>query len=973
MICPSCGGENPDGFAFCGHCGVALGSGAAREVRKTVTVLFADVVGSTAAGETRDPERVRAEMARWFEQARATIERHGGRVEKFAGDAVMAVFGIPRAHEDDALRAVRAAEELRRDTLRIGVNTGEVVAGVGDTLVTGDAVNVAARLEQAAAPGEVLVGSETRQLVRDAAKVEPLTPLELKGKAAPVEAYRLLSIHANAEAIARRLDTPLVGRRRELEMLRQAFQRAVSERSCQLFTLLGPAGVGKSRLVLEFLADIPARVLRGRCLHYGEGITYYPVVEVLMQLGADPEQIIASSPAEAQLSFRKLLEQEAAHQPFVVVIDDLQWGEPTFLDLVEHVADLSRGAPIFLLCLARPDLLDVRPAWGGGKLNAATMLLEPLQPQECEQLIDSLGSADEQMRARIVIASEGNPLFLEEMLAILREEGDVAVPPTIHALLQARLDTLGQDERSVVERGAVEGEVFHRGAVLELAPEADVDMQLPALVRKEFIRPHTPLLPDDDAYRFRHLLIRDAAYESLPKETRAGLHERFAVWLDEHAQLVEQDEIVGYHLEQAAHYRRDLGTPDERLDRLASERLGAAGRRALGRSDYAAGINLLERATGLLPRGDDQRVSLLPELGFALIDTARFDDVSRCAEEAAESPEPRWQAYAVLLTGLVEAMRGSQSVDDLGAVIAQSKSAFAQLGEELGLARTIYWDGQLEWTRCRARAAADAYRLALAHAEPAGDRRLVQECLARRARTFVHSPTHVQEARRELEALLEQTQGLLLVQGHTKRSLGQLAAARGDFESASAYFVPGREALREAGLVVEHAGAAQSAAFIERMAGDFKAEERELRAGLARLDELGERSYASTTAMQLADCLRRQERDDEASALVREVRERSVEGDLVNVLGADATEAHLRARRGENDEAERLALRAVEVAETTDFWDVRGDCLEALAAVHAASGRTAQARAAYERAVAVYFEKGATVPAERVRELVAEL
>ena len=615
MVCPSCGRENPDEFAFCGHCGAALAAAsAAREVRKTVTVLFADVVDSTSLGESRDPERVRAQMGRWFEQARQTIEGHGGTVEKFAGDAVMAVFGVPVVHEDDALRAVRSAEELRSPELRIGVNTGEVVAGEGETMVTGDAVNVAARLEQAAPPGEVLIGRETRGLVRDAVEAEPLDPLEVKGKAAPIEAYRLVSVRQGAEAITRHLEAPLVGRKRELGRLRQDFEHAVAEQSCHLFTLLGTAGVGKSRLAAEFLAGADARVVRGRCLSYGEGITYFPLVEVLMKLGAEPESIIASSPAETQLAFRKLLEREATDGPLIVVFEDIQWAEPTFLDLIEHISDLSRNAPIFLLCIARPELLELRPTWSGGKLNATTILLEPLSEAECGQLISTLGGADGELQAKVIEAAQGNPLFVEEMLAMLHEEGDVAVPPTIHALLHARLDALGREERAVVERGSVEGQVFHRGTVLELAPETDVDAQLPLLIRKELIRPDASTLPGDDAYRFRHLLIRDAAYESLPKETRADLHERFAVWLEEHAELVEQDEIVGYHLEQAHRYRKELDQDRAQLAERAAMHLGAAGREALGRADFRAAINLLERAVGLLPRGDERRLPLVSEL-----------------------------------------------------------------------------------------------------------------------------------------------------------------------------------------------------------------------------------------------------------------------------------------------------------------------------------------------------------------------
>ena len=572
--CSNCGQENPDGFKFCGACGTELTPETeAREVRKTVTVLFCDVTGSTSLGEQLDPETLRRTMGLYFEEMRSAVERHGGTVEKFIGDAVMAVFGIPQAHEDDALRAVRAAEDIRTRTaqlgdklgialsFRTGVNTGEVVAGEGETLVTGDAVNVAARLEQAASPGHVLIGATTLVLVRDAVVVEELEPLELKGKREPVAAYRLVSVDPSAEAVARRLDAPLVGRERELARLTGDFEHAVAERACHLFTLLGPAGVGKSRLVTEFIANAgdAADVLRARCLHYGDDITYWPLVEILIAVEADPESVIGGSPVETQLAFRKLLESRAAVRPQVVVIEDIQWAEELFLDLIEHVADLSRDSPIFLLCIARQELLELRPGWGGGKLNATTILLEPLSTGDSELLLDELTEGSEiepDVRRRIVAAADGNPLFLEEMLAMAAEDGgrELVVPPTIQALLQARLDRLDTDERDVIGRGSVEGEVFHRGAVETLATEASrtgVPQHLQTLVRKDVIRPEQPIFGDDDAYRFRHLLIRDAAYDSLPKETRADLHERFAAWLAEHGGLVELDEIVGYHLEQA--------------------------------------------------------------------------------------------------------------------------------------------------------------------------------------------------------------------------------------------------------------------------------------------------------------------------------------------------------------------------------------------------------------------------------------
>ena len=455
-------------------------------------MLFCDLVGSTALGESTDPEALRALLARYFERMKGVVEEHGGSVEKFIGDAVMAVFGVPAVHEDDALRACRAAVQMRAAFPglgiegRIGVSTGEVVTGTEERLATGDALNVAARLQQAASPGEVLIAEATLALVAEAVEVEPVEPLELKGKSEPLPAYRLLAARAASE---RRHETVFVGRERELALLREAWARALAERRCELVTIVADAGLGKSRLAAEALASIEAPVVRGRCLPYGAGITYWPVVEVLKQLDATPsdpaaaaairsllgESEAVTSAEEIAWAFRKLLEEQA---PLVLLFDDIQWGEETFLDLVEHVVLLSSGAPLLLVCIARPELLERRPSW------PVTVRLEPLSSREADSLIGA--AVPEELRARIAAAAGGNPLFIAEMLAMSQEAGaGVEVPPSLRSLLAARLDQLDAGERRVLERGAVEGEVFHRGAVQALAPEeTQVTPRLAALVRR---------------------------------------------------------------------------------------------------------------------------------------------------------------------------------------------------------------------------------------------------------------------------------------------------------------------------------------------------------------------------------------------------------------------------------------------------------------------------------------------------------
>jgi class 3 adenylate cyclase len=570
--CPACGKESPDGFRFCGFCAAPL-TGDSQEQRKTVTVLFCDVTGSTALGESTDPEALRALLARYFERMKAIVEAHGGTVEKFIGDAVMTVFGVPFAHEDDALRACRAAVEMR-DALpelgirgRIGLNTGEVVTGTSERLATGDAVNVAARLEQAAEPGEVLIGEATHALVRDAVAAEPVKALALKGKSEPVAGFRLIRIDAAPERLH---GDVFAGRERELDGIAAAWVRAGTEQCCELVTVVAEAGVGKTRLAAEALGRVDARVVRGRCLSYGEGITYWPVVEVVKQLGARPSDpaaaaAIASLLGEASTgtnaeeiawAFRKLLEERA---PLVCLFEDIHWGEETFLDLVEHVALLSAGFQVLILCTARPELLERRHSW------PVTLRLAPLEPADVEQLVPAaLPSA---VREQITRAAGGNPLFVTEMVAMAEStKGEINVPPNLRALLTARLDQIDAAERRVLERGAVEGEMFHRGAVQALTPdEPQVTARLAALVRRELVRPDRAQIRGEDGFRFRHLLIRDAAYEALPKSAQAELHERFAAWLEEHGVgLVELDEILGHHLEQAARYRAELGQEDRK-------------------------------------------------------------------------------------------------------------------------------------------------------------------------------------------------------------------------------------------------------------------------------------------------------------------------------------------------------------------------------------------------------------------------
>jgi class 3 adenylate cyclase len=1003
----------------------------AREARKIVTVLFCDVTGSTELGEQLDPESLRRVMARYFEVAKEVIERHGGAVEKFIGDAVMAVFGVPAVHEDDALRAVRAAGELRdalgdlntelaeaygtRLELRTGVNTGEVVTGTEERLATGDAVNVAARLEQAAQPGEVLLGGETLRLVKDAVEAEAVAPLELKGKADPVPAFRLIGLTAGAPGAAQQT-VPMVGRERQRHLLADAYANVVGERACHLFTILGTAGVGKSRLVAEFLASLDgATVIGGRCLSYGEGISYWPVTAAvkellgpvpdgkLAELGFDPAtaraldpilgaQTMASSPEEIAWAVRKLFEAAAAHSPLVVVFDDVHWGESVFLDLVEHIADFSRDAPILLLCMARPELLDRRSAWGGGKLNATNVLLEPLSAQETEELIERLLSGaliDAALRARIMEAAGGNPLFVGEMLAMLADRGEgngsaeIAVPPTIQALLASRLDQLEDAERRVLERGAVEGQVFHRGAVVALAPEErQVDGRLMTLVRKDLVRPEQSVLAGDDAFRFRHLLIRDAAYESLPKATRAELHERFADWLEQNApQLVELDEIVGYHLEQAYTYRSELGPLDDAARALApraAEHLLAAGRRAFDRGDLSAAASLTPRSVALASHGSGtHREALLQRARvlLAVSDSTATREVLKELSAAAELEGDARIYNRARLVGLeleVEHDR-TASMDVALARAEEAGSELARLGDDEGVAWALRVNGCfISWLGSSAEGERRWAR-ALEHAKRAGSSGQIADILMWRAWALWWGPTPADEGIRQANEIIEQAVGHPQLEAIATIVRGCLKGFQGEIEEGREDVRTGRALLRDTVQFGNWAGTGMIEADLELAAGQPAAAEDVLRESYEFMSPTAETGYIATIVDYRAMAALELGREDEALALADEVERIAQPEDFEPHVRQACVRARVLARRGEHDAAAKSIQPAVARGGETDYLTVRAYMAISLAEVERLAGRADGERRALEDALRISEQKGNLLTAKRVREQLREL
>ncbi len=1022
-----------------------------RDIRKTVTVVFCDVTGSTALGERLDPESLRHLMGRYFEEMRAVIERHGGIVEKFIGDAVMAAFGVPVAHEDDALRAVRAASEMRQALValneeflrvrgvaiqtRIGVNTGEVLVGEASPergRVTGDAVNTAARLEQTAAPDEILIGQETYRLVRDAVDAEQVASLRLKGKSDPVPTFRLLGVRAVTEASSRRLDAQLVGRDRPVATLRQSFEATIADNACHLFTVLGAAGVGKSRLVEEFLASVDegSIVVRGRCLPYGEGITFWPVVEAVREFAdildddppseargkiaalVDDEELgdritdgvgtalgLSGSVAaqdEILWSIRKLFESIARRGPLVIAFDDIHWGEPTFLDLVEHIANWSRDAPIFLLCMARQDLLDKRATWGGGTLNATTIHLEPLSVGESEELVDLLlGGAElaDDVRRRIANAADGNPLFVEEMISMLIDEGtlflqdgswraasalsSVPVPPTIQALLAARLDQLGDEERAVAERASIEGRVFHRAAVMALGVENGsdgVDHHLASLMRRELIRPDRSSFIGDEAFRFRHVLIRDAAYQSMPKDTRAILHERFAEWLEGAVgeRIKEYEEIIAYHLEQTYRYREELGPvseADRALAHRAAELLASSAQRATARIDLRAAASLLVRAVDLTFEDDRRRVQLLTELGGTLNRIGDSSPAERALTEAldlgASIGDDLLEARARIdLWWTRTTILGSSVLSEMPQEIEGLLPILEQHDDDLGLTKAWQLLAEREAFACRYDSMREPLERALIHARRAGDRLEEAEVMWSLMYAYAWGSEPISEGIRRCDEILEHLHGDRRVEASVRDARALLRAMQGHFQEARATFLSSNETLQDLGFFYSANEAAWGLGTIEMLAGDPVAAEREIRAGFGTPQRPRDAFGWDPLTAYLADAICAQGRFDEALAIV-ELAEKDVGESVRATVLLGCVKAKALAGLGELEGAERLIQETLGIVWTTEAVDLQGDVHVDAANVFVAAGKIGEAESALETAAELYERKGNVVMRDR--------
>ena len=985
--------------------------------RLPVTVVCVLLRVASGLGEALDPEAYEAINQQTVADLTAVLERYGGKLAVSANERLMGVFGAASVHEDDALRAVRAslgargvlstdtAERLRRYGLslvcRMGVATGEAL--VGGSVPLGSAGHVgdqAVLLAEAAEPGQILISQQTQELAAAAIETD----------SAGAGRFVLRSAEATARPLALRLDGPLVGRDEELRLVAAAYAVARQEQVTALVTVIGEAGLGKTRLVYEVARRLgdQANVLTGRCLPYGEGITFWPLREVIMQASGghdSPGEIkgllrgqpdaaevasrlsLALGPgdqgkldaAEIFWAARKLLEALAQSRPLVVVFEDLHWAESTFLDLVESLAVQQGRAPIVLICVARPELLEQRPAWAAGAQQALAIELTPLAAGSAAALLDSL--AEDQhipasTRAQLLETAAGNPLYLEQLAASLSEQAGSEIrpvlPPTIQALLGARLQRLGPGASSVLARAAIVGKDFSAQAVQELLPpeaRGPLSRNLQTLVAKGLVEHDPSDRRPGEEYSFRHILITEAAYRAIPKSLRAELHHRFADWLENvfWASGTKRPEILGYHLEQSVRYLRELRPAEAQPSPLAGRaaaHLETAGRAADDRGDALAAVHLLNRAAVLVPDDDPALARLYTSLGTALTEagqleeaTARLDDAQRIA--AANGDEAQ-RAHA-LTEALMLALNldPNRAAEEIAHALPELRSQFARGPDELGLCRALQLQAAMHWDQARSAAAEEAWQHAVQYARQINDRRELAEILGWLASAALYGPTPAAEGIRRCQDYLDEIGNHPRGQAGILLHMAGLYAMQDQVATAQTALSRAKSQLDTLGPTMA-AAVTEPAAFVAMLAGDPVTAERQLRFEYESLSKMGEKRLLSTIAALLARAIAAQgeKRYAEAGELIAVSQEAAGDEDLSDQIIGQGLSARILADRGRYAEAVELASSAVALAAQTDLLSQHADALLDLAQAMAACGRAAEARAAATQALDLYQRKG---------------
>jgi class 3 adenylate cyclase/tetratricopeptide (TPR) repeat protein len=940
--------------------------------RKVATVLFADLVDSTGLVASVDPEVVRGRVNRYFDVVSERIRAHGGTVEKFAGDAVMAAFGVPLAHEDDAERAVRAAleivpsvEELRL-SVRIGIESGEVVVEDSEsTFATGEAVNLAARLQQAAQPGEILLGPAARRLAAGAVEVDDVGPLEVRGRPEPLWTARAIRAHDSTRVVA----TPFVGRQAELALLETSFARAVRDRRAQLVTIFGEPGLGKSRLVTEFVDGVErATTLSGRTLPYGEGVTYWPLAAMIKASAAigddDPaadafEKLRASCESEAvadllaaalgvlgaaegdrtpgELSWAALrwAEQLAQGQPLVLVFEDIHWAEEPLLELVEQLARSLQDSPVLIVAVARPELLDTRPTWGGGIRNASAIDLLPLGDDESEELSNALLSRTDVTRIQrglVLERAEGNPLFLEEIAHALRDgRGLDGIPDSLQALIASRIDGVAADEKKLLQSAALIGRVFWRGALERLAPDLEVVELLDRLVNREFVvAEERSSISGEHAYRFKHVLIRDVAYGGMSKARRAEEHQAFADWVADRARD-ELAEIRAHHLEQAADLLIELaGTIPEDLARSAADALEEAGRRGLRRGALRSARRTLVRAVAIEPTPD--RRYLAAHAAWRLADVPTVGDEAEAAlAEARASGRPDIEGRAlVLLADLAlhadgDVARAHDLADEALAILPDDE--LAGLYDAHALITTIFWWlGNGEGATRHAEA-----MLELAH-------KAARPELESLAKTQLSAIAGVRGDVAGALVLLEQAESLAETSG-SHEAMGYALAVHGrrfgeaESDDAERYLRRALEIFDEIGAAGRHGWTLSNLASVYRQRGEIPLAEKTFREAVRRLRGTHEQGYLAEAERGLAEVLVVQGKVDEADRLITEAERRVGRGDVWTRASLLHARGLVLAAQDRVDDAEASFLAALEIIEPTMYAILTREVRESLNAL----------------------------------------
>jgi class 3 adenylate cyclase/tetratricopeptide (TPR) repeat protein len=946
--------------------------------RKLATVLFVDLVGSTALLSGTDPEVARRRVQQYFDRVQQCVITHGGIVEKFAGDAVMAAFGIPQAHEDDAERGIRAALEIIDSVAelgleaRIGVESGEVVVDdVESTFATGEAVNVAARLQQAVPPNGILVGPGAHRLTLGCFEVEDEGPIEARGLAEPVWTWRVLGT-TRTEA-TRRFSAPLVGRDAELELLQNTYARAVRDRRAHLFTIYGEPGVGKSRLAREFIDGLESTtILFGRALPYGEGVTYSALADMIKVAAgiADddpldeaieklrdccPDEAVADlmglatgvleavqaehNQQEIAWAARAWTEKLAEPQPLVLVFEDIHWAEEPMLELVEHIGTWVRGVPLLLLCLARPELLDIRPGWGGGRVRATAIELEPLGEADSEALIEALLADDDlpaEARTTLFEKTEGNPLFVEETLRMLSEANGAAngsvlerIPDTLQALIAARIDHLPPGEKSVLQRAAVIGRTFWGGAVEHLGGEGDGELEplLDDLLLREFVltEPRSSIT-GEDAYRFKHVLIREVAYGGLSKTARAHHHRRFAEWLGERARE-EMLEVRAYHLDQASALLAELdGAPPAELAVEAADALERAGKRALAREANATARRLLHRSVELEPTLERryQAARAAWRMSEYPVVSNEMEDVLLGAREVGDKG-----LEARALTALAHVTLQREA--DVGRAEQLAQKALEVSEDDESRIDTV---GVLEtaaWWRGRLREA-EAY----AEEELEIARRLERQDLEADALLDLAG---IYVARREGERaepviaqalVLAEESGSLAAKGRAFKELGDLYSFRGLHEEALAEYGRARDLFAEVGAATNLARSIMTIGRLVARRGETAEAERLFRESIGILKPLEDRGTLCEVQRSLAEVLLQQGKIDAAEVYALKAVETVGPQDASSQSTTRKTLAMVRAAQGRDDEAEALFREAIDILERSEYTRFLSEPLKAI-------------------------------------------